>query len=388
MFSLNLKAPLDYSDKLSLLVFSSGLGIGGAERMLLRLAKHFETNKCQIFIINLTSEKTLEEQFTKMGVIVIPISISNPLEFLIKFFSLLRFFKEINLTAIIGWMYLGCVVASLFKIFLHGNYKLYWSIRQSLSFWQSEKLTTRIVIHLARLLSSCPEKIIYNSNLAKYQHGEFGFSKKNACFIANGFDVLSKEKLTANRATYRKEFGFKKGDIVLGIVGRFHPVKGHELFVKMFQKAWPDTFPDNLKFILIGEGVPENLRAQLPTFLLKQRRILMIGRRNDAAKIMAAFEALLVTSHAEAFPNVVGEAMAASIPVISTDVGDVRLILPSDRGLFTVGNLDDLTAQIEGFCALSKDERLTWGKQNREMVRLHYNIKDVVLSYAKIFGIN
>ena len=388
MFSLNLKTPLNYSDKLSLLVFSSGLGAGGAEGMLLRLAKHFKTNKCQIFIINLTKEKTLEKQFTNMGVIVIPISISNPLEFLIKFFLLLRFFKGLNLKAIIGWMYLGCVVASIFKIFLHGNYNLYWSIRQSLSFWQSEKPTTRIVIHLARLLSTCPKKIIYNSNLAKYQHGEFGFSKKNASFIANGFDILSKEEIIANRATFRKEFGFKKGDIVVGMVGRFHPVKGHEIFVKMFQKTWPDRFPDNLKFILIGEGVPENLKARLPTFLLEQRRILIIGRRNDAAKIMSSFEALLVTSHAEAFPNVVGEAMAASIPVISTDVGDVRLILPSDRGLFTAGKLDELTSKIEGFCALSEDERLAWGEQNREIVRLRYNIEDVFLSYAKIFGIN
>ena len=103
---------------------------------------------------------------------------------------------------------------------------------------------------------------------------------------------------------------------------------------------------------------------------------------------MASFDALLVTSHAEAFPNVVGEAMAAKIPVISTDVGDVRMILSNDRGIYTAGALNELTQQIEAFCNLSEHERLAWGEQNRETVSLHYDIKHIVLSYAKTFGIN
>ena len=62
MSCLNLKTLSNYKDKPSLLFFSSGLGAGGAEAMLLRIAKHFKKNDCNVFIINLTKQNTLEEK--------------------------------------------------------------------------------------------------------------------------------------------------------------------------------------------------------------------------------------------------------------------------------------------------------------------------------------
>ena len=388
MSCLNLKTLSNYKDKPSLLFFSSGLGAGGAEAMLLRIAKHFKKNDCNVFIINLTKQNTLEQAFKNLEVDVIPLPISRPIVFLTRLFLLRRFFKEINLTAIIGWMYLGCLASSLFTAILPGKHKLYWSIRQSLSFWHSEKWLTRIIIHLARILSPHPDNIIYNSNLALSQHCKFGFSKSNARYIANGFDILSDIEITKNRAKYRQEFGFKKSDLIIGMVGRYHPVKGYDLFSEAIQKNILKKLPDNLQFIIIGANVSEYLTPKLPKAVLEQNRIQLVDRRGDAAKIMASFDALLVTSHAEAFPNVVGEAMAAKIPVISTDVGDVRMILSNDRGIYTAGALNELTQQIEAFCNLSEHERLAWGEQNRETVSLHYDIKHIVLSYAKTFGIN
>jgi len=388
MFFQTLKTLSDYEDEPSLLIFSSGIGTGGAEVMLLRLAKHFRKKRHQVYIVNLTRENTLENEFAKIGVQVFSLPILNPIVFLTKSFLLLRVLKEKNPIAVIGWMYLGCIVASLFKTLLPRTHKLFWSVRQSLSFWHSEKLLTRIVIRLACVLSQHPNKIIYNSNLAKSQHIKFGFSKDNAHYIPNGFDILSEKELILNKTKYRNEFGLKKTDLIIGMVGRYHAVKGHDLFCKMVQTAWPDKLPSNLKFVLIGEGIDENLRAKLPQSLLEQRCIILSNRRSDAAKIMCSFDALLVTSYAEAFPNVVGEAMVAKIPVISSNVGDVPLILPSDRGIFKVGKLDELNAQIREFCSLYKGDRLAWGNKNRDRIRLYYDVKNIVLSYSKIFGIN
>ena len=102
---------------------------------------------------------------------------------------------------------------------------------------------------------------------------------------------------------------------------------------------------------------------------------------------MCAFDGLILPSYAEAFPNVVGEAMSVGLPVIASDVGDVELILPPENFIFPRGDVFELKIKIEEFLALGVEERLIIGEQNRKIINNDYNIKDVTNAYKRAFGL-
>ena len=61
---------------------------------------------------------------------------------------------------------------------------------------------------------------------------------------------------------------------------------------------------------------------------------------------MCAFDGLVLTSYAEAFPNVVGEAMSVKLPVIASNVGDVAHLIPDSAFMFAKGDINALADQI------------------------------------------
>ena len=84
------------------------------------------------------------------------------------------------------------------------------------------------------------------------------------------------------------------------------------------------------RFVCVGGG-PAAYRDDLETradSLGLADRLVWAGEIGEMRAAYNAFDiATLSSSFGEGFPNVVGEAMACGIPVVATDVGDVRLII-------------------------------------------------------------
>lgn len=286
-----------------------------------------------------------------------------------------------------GWMYHGNVAATLLSRLLGRRVPVVWSIRQSLYDPRKEKPGTQLVIWVGRLLSGTPSLTIYNSREAAESHARLGFSRKRQVVIPNGFDCDTFVPNPSASARIRRELTIPESDLVIGHVARYHPIKGHELFLEAAALV-VETLP-SVTFLLAGLGVDstnEKLNATIRHFGLGSR-VRLLGLRTDIPDLTAAFDIAVVSSHAESFPNVVGEAMACEVPVVATDVGDSASIIGETGIVSPRGDASALASGMLALTALAKPERQRLGRDARTRIHTKYGLDQIAQRYWEVYSL-
>jgi glycosyltransferase involved in cell wall biosynthesis len=166
-----------------------------------------------------------------------------------------------------------------------------------------------------------------------------------------GVDVDRFKFSQDSREKLRREFGL--GDeIVIGIVSRISPGKGHEELFNAF-KILIEEF-DNLKLLVVGgatvgeEGYFMEVR-KLADKLGISEKVIWAGFRRDVPEILSAIDIFVAPSHAEAFGLALVEAMSVGLPVVaSKNAGFIDIIQDGVNGIFfEKGNYFDLAEKIK-----------------------------------------
>lgn len=189
--------------------------------------------------------------------------------------------------------------------------------------------------------------------------------------IHPGIDVERFKFREESRRKIREEFGL--GDeIVIGIVSRFSPGKGHEELFKAFKILMGEF--NNIKLLIVGGSTVgevdyfRNLQKFADELGIGDRAI-WTGFRKDVEDILSALDIFVAPSHAEAFGFSLVEAMATKVPVVATrSAGFLDIVSDGVNGLFfEKGNYEELAEKIK---LLIKDRDLAkqLGKKARETV--------------------
>lgn len=362
----------------------TGLGTGGAERALMNVLAGGLARRFDSAVLSLKDEGTIGGNIEALGVPVYALGMRAGLPSAHVVRRLFRILRELRPDVIQGWMYHGNLAASISAHLAPGAPKVVWNIRQCLYQLKTEKLLTRQVIRVNRSLSSGAAVIVYNSRLSREQHEAFGFSRERAVVIPNGFDVEELQRSSGTGAAVRQELGLSAKLTVVGHVARLHPMKDHASFLRAAVSIARER-PD-VQFLLVGRDVfpdNQNLKGIVPPDLLD--RFVFAGERVDAQRLMQAMDVFCSSSWSEAFPNVLGEAMATGVPCVATDVGDSADIVgdtgivvpPSDSQLLA----DSLTSVIR----MSGDARRTLGSLARQRVERYYSLENVVREYETLY---
>jgi len=181
----------------------------------------------------------------------------------------------------------------------------------------------------------------------------------------------------------RQELGIPQEAPIILTVGRLHPVKDIETFLKAAKKTLERC--ENVWFVVVGEGPLrkdlENLAKRLGIY----KNVVFAGFRQDVERFMAAADIYVMTSIYEPFGLVVAEAMAAGKPVIVTNVGGMPEIV-GDAGLIVATR--DVDALAEAMLKLLKDEELRrkLGEKARERIEESFSAESVGERLVQIYG--
>lgn len=361
------------------------LRTGGAERMLTRII--FETQKdVSHAVISLTSGGEFSEQLRHANIPVYSLDMDAPLKAVNKFLGVSGFLQGFKPQIIAGWMGHGNLAATIIKFFMPKTVKLIWHIRMTLYDLKKESLMQKLTLHLCKWLSRMPDAILYNSEAGKLQHEAFGFSTARSKLVDNGFDLGVLKPDTATRQKLRQQFNLTDNNCLIGMVGRYHPMKNHALFVRAaseIQKKHPHA-----RFLLAGLGCDKDNSELIQ--LLTDHQILtstiLLGPRSDIADINNALDlALSTSSWGEGFSNTLAEAMACGTPCIATDIGGARHVIGDTGSIVTPENTAQLTDAIDAFLNLPAEARREMGDKAQQRIRDHFDIQVVARQYLDCY---
>lgn len=300
--------------------------------------------------------------------------------------DILRLRREISVSrpdVIQGWMYHANLLSTVAGLGL--RIPVVWSIHHSLTDYRRNKLGLRAVIRICEMMSRLPQQIVYCSRLSRQQHVALGYSDRRGRFIPNGTDVVQFHPDVRAREELRRELEIPSNALMIGLVARWHPMKDHSTFLRA--AALLVQRRSSVVFVLVGDGLStENAELMhLVNSLGLQGRVRLCGRRRDVPAINAALDIASSSSWSEAFPLVLGEAMACGTPCVATDVGDSRDII-ADTGLVVPPrDPDALAAGWDKLALLGDGGRQALGARARQRVVEKYSLERNAEAYGAIY---
>lgn len=345
------------SERLRILHVITGLNLGGAESWLVRLVAGLDRSRFDCRVVSLIPEGVLAAPLRKLGVPVESLGMSRGVPSLAALRKLSGLLRQWRPHVLQSWLYhadlLSFGAAWLARRGPHGmadgsgasgpwTGSLSWGIRCAEMDLARYGLSTRLAIRACAALSGRVEAVVANSQAGAAHHiQKLGYSPRTMRVLPNGVDTERFQPDPDSRRALRAEWGVEPGEVLVGLVARVDPMKGHELFCQAAALA-RSTHPE-LRFVLCGEGTqPGEPGSEVLESLLAQNDLgvglLRLGRRSDVRRVFAALDIIALPSLAEGFPNALAEGLACGVPAVAFAVGDAAAIMTSGE--------DDLNTEV------------------------------------------
>lgn len=363
----------------------TGLFTGGAETMLFKVLQKIDRNRFKPVVISLTTKGEIGPPIEELGIRVYALDMWPKLPCPVKFMRLAFLVRKLRPSIVHTWMYHADLLGGLAARMV-GVKRIVWGVRQSNLSFAHNKSTTLLVMKLCALISCClPRRILTCSEQAQTNHVAAGYDASKMVLIPNGFDLSRFLPDVIARGALREELGLDRDASLVGLIARDDPQKNHPGFIKAAELVHK-TLP-RVHFVLAGSGIDGNNKP-LVSLIARAgltKYVHLLGRRNDIPQLMASFDLLASSSFGEAFPNVLGEAMACGVPCVVTDVGDSAEIIGEAGRVVVPGDMIALAQHLIELLQWPAEKRNQLGTCARQRVRERYEIGNVTRRYEEFY---
>jgi glycosyltransferase involved in cell wall biosynthesis len=365
----------------------TGLEVGGAETMLLRLLSESDRKQHQFMVISLTNLGPMAKNIAALDVPVSALGLSRE-SLLVNpwpLFRLARWLRQSNPDLVQTWMYHANLIGGIANR-LAGGAPLIWSIRQTNVDTKSVRLRTSLIAKGAAMFSKrLPDHILYNSFTSRKIHAGLGYSDANASVIANGFDLDVFKPDADARRSIRAELGLTVDAPLIGLIARYDRQKDHAMFIAAAEIV--HRYNPHCHFLLAGNAV-DLANCELVDRIDRAglgANFHLMGHRSDMPRLAAAVDIACSSSMGEGFPNTIGEAMSCAVPCVVTDVGDSARLVGDTGYVAPPLRPDAFAEQIIFLLAQGAEIWRSRGLAARERIREYYSLSAITAEYHALW---
>jgi len=323
--------------KIKIIHFITGLNVGGAEMMLLkvlpRMSVNFENVVCS------TTGGEIAEKLKNAGIKVYSFNSRKwqIIKAIREFYKVIKKEKpDILITYLIHADLFGRVFGKIF------------GVRNILCSKRGSVLRNKFLMFLDRITSFWVKKYIcVSQSTAREMINFWKFPKEKIKVIPNAIEI-EKFLIRIDRKKKRQSLGAGEKDLLIVFTANLKEGKGHDYLLKSFAKVLQNR--NNLKLILIGadQGIGQELE-KLAKKLKIQKKVLFLGFRSDEIEILKTSDIFVFPSFHEGMSNSLLEGAAANLAVIASDIGPNKEIIEHNKTglLFKTGSEKDLSDKLE-----------------------------------------
>ena len=354
------------------------LGVGGAERNLVRLATGLDRTRFEPHVFALAEpppaeRSALVDELQVAGLTPRFLGATRKTQVCRAIRQLANWFVESRIEVAQSFLFHANIVTAL-AARRAGVPRLLIGVRVAdPSRWRHrlERWTTRRA-----------ERIVcVSQSVADFTRDIAGFPTEKLVVIPNGLDVsLYADARPANPAS----LGVATGRRFVVAIGRMTTQKGFDWLVEQAPELL-NQVPD-IDLVFVGDGPDRGkLEARVGELRLGER-VRFVGWRSDLPHLLASSSGLLLTSRWEGMPNVLLEAMAAGKPVVAARVEGVAEVLGplASAQAYIPGSGADFLARA---VAIVRDPQLSamLGRANQERAIDEFSLETMVRRYEELF---
>lgn len=364
--------------RIKLILLTSVLDRRGGERMILKLALGLDPAKYDVKVVCLRPQTPFLNEFESRGINVTVLGMKKYFEMrpLFKLYQILRRDKvDLVHTHFYRDAIYGRPIARLAGV------RGVISTLQNSYVWRS-----RAQLFLDGLTSVFADRVTAVSEAVK----KFAIEREHipARKLVTIFNAIEVDKFSIQpgvRERVRKKLGLSPGEIAVGSLGALTPQKGYRYLLE----AVPTVLRSHpsVRFFIGGEGYLKEDLLKLRDKSGLSERVEFLGFRKDVPELLSAFDIFILPSLFEGLPVSLVEAMAAGLPIVTTDVdGNCEAIGENEAGL-AVESMDP-PALARSLIKLIEDPDLRerMGQAGRKRARALFSVRSMVKQYEKLYS--
>lgn len=370
------------------LILVRSLDIGGAERQVTVLARTLAERGIPVLVGVFYAGGALEKDLEAAGVEVLQLGKRSRWDLLGPVLQLRRQVRARKIGTVLCFSPLANL-ASLGLLVGGRLARVVWGVRNSGGKFITHEFgsqVTRFSYWLEAKTSGFPDRVVSNSHAGRDGAISRGFPTEKIEVIPNGIVAEDWAFSPALRREMRTHWGVATEELVVGVVARFVPFKGHEDFLRGAVQVLK-RFP-RVRLLCAGTRSPvfrgelERLAEELN---LGERLIWHLDPGSDLRAIYSGLDLLVSSSReGEGFSNVVTEALAADLPCVVTTSGDSPWIVGNQGVVVPTSAPEVLGREIGNFLAEGLPDR-SLGR-GRARVGSEFSVERLADRYLDLIG--